>query len=80
MCEGFIGCSGENFHRRDKSALPLGARLMTYECGDEVSYGLYSGGDIYLKFTDQGQIWTGQGHSLNLSLIWNISGSKWRIL
>lgn len=27
-----------------------------------------------LKFTDRGRIWTGQGHSLNLSLIWNISG------
>ena len=27
-----------------------------------------------LKFTDRGRIWTRQGHSLNLSLIWNISG------
>ena len=49
----------KTFTGRDKAALPMGARLMTYECGMRFLMD-YIQGDIYLKFTDRGRIWTGK--------------------
>lgn len=70
---GFIeGCGGK-LSQEEIKLLPMGARLMTYECGMRFLMD-YIQETFILKFTDRGRILTGQGHSLNLSLIWNISG------
>lgn len=70
---GFIeGCGGK-LSQEEIKLLPMGARLMTYECGMRFLMD-YIQGDIYFKIHRPGQNLTGQGHSLNLSLIWNISG------
>ena len=72
--KGFIeGCGGK-LSQEEIKLLPMGARLMTYECGMRGFLWIIFRETFILKFTDQGRIWTGQGHSLNLSLIWNISG------
>ena len=73
--KGFIeGCNGK-LTKREMELLPMGAKVMTFECGMRFLTD-YLQGDTYFKIIARNIIWIGAEHSSSWSAIWRKSGAK----
>ena len=71
--KGFLESCGDKLSAKEIEMLPMGAKVMTYECGIRFLTD-YLEGDHYFKIDGKNTIWTAAAHSLSWWLIWNRNG------
>lgn len=75
---GYLSEAGKVLTQREIELLPMGAKLMTLECGMRFLAD-HLNGDKYFKVHRPGHTSTALGRSLSLSAIWKKTGRRCRI-